>query len=41
MRIAQQCLQYGVMDEATARAFERNNTVTRLLARLLELPEPS
>ena len=41
MRIAQQCLEYGVMDEATARAFERNNTVTRLLARLLELPEPS
>jgi aminoglycoside phosphotransferase (APT) family kinase protein len=40
MRIAQQCLAYGVMDEATARAFERNNTVTRLLARLLDLPEP-
>ena len=41
MRIAQQCLEYGVMDEAASRAFERNNTVTRLLARLLELPEPS
>jgi aminoglycoside phosphotransferase (APT) family kinase protein len=41
LRIAQQCLQYGVMDEATSRAFERNNTVTRLLARLLDLPDPS
>ncbi len=28
------------MDEAGGRAFELDNTVTRLLARLLELPPP-
>jgi aminoglycoside phosphotransferase (APT) family kinase protein len=41
MRLAQQLVRYGLMDEAQGRAFERNNTVTRLLARLLDLPEPS
>jgi aminoglycoside phosphotransferase (APT) family kinase protein len=40
LRLAQQMVIYKVMDEATGRAFERNNTVTRLLARLLELPAP-
>ena len=41
LRLAQQLVRYGLMDEAQGRAFERNNTVTRLLAKLLELPEPS
>jgi aminoglycoside phosphotransferase (APT) family kinase protein len=41
LRIAQQLLNYGLMDEAASRAFERNNTVTRLLAQLLDLPAPS
>ena len=40
LRIAQQCLQYGVMDEPKSRAFERNNMVTQLLAGLLDLPAP-
>ena len=40
LRLAQQLSTYGLMDEATGRAFERNNTVTRLLAQLLDLPEP-
>ena len=40
-RIAQQMVTYGVMDEAGGRAFELDNTVTRLLAKLLDLPAPS
>ncbi|MBX3025050.1 phosphotransferase family protein [bacterium] len=40
-RIAQQMVTYGAMDEAGGRAFELDNTVTRLLARILDLPEPS
>jgi aminoglycoside phosphotransferase (APT) family kinase protein len=40
LRIAQQLLAYGLLDESAAREFERNNTVTRLLARLLDLPDP-
>jgi aminoglycoside phosphotransferase (APT) family kinase protein len=40
IRIAQQMVEYGVMDEATGRGFELNNTVTQLLARLLDLPAP-
>jgi aminoglycoside phosphotransferase (APT) family kinase protein len=40
LRLAQQLHEYGLLDEAAARAFERNNTVTRLLARLLDLPAP-
>jgi aminoglycoside phosphotransferase (APT) family kinase protein len=39
-RIAQQMVTYGVMDEAAGRAFETDNTVTRLLAKLLDLPAP-
>jgi aminoglycoside phosphotransferase (APT) family kinase protein len=39
-RLAQQMVHYEVMDEATGRNFELNNTVTRLLAKLLELPPP-
>jgi aminoglycoside phosphotransferase (APT) family kinase protein len=41
LRIAQQIFHYGLVDEAASRAFERNNTVTRLLAQLLDLPAPS
>ncbi len=41
LRLAQQMSTYGLLDQATGRAFERNNTVTRLLAQLLDLPEPS
>ena len=40
MRIAQQLIHYEVMDEAAGLEFEANNTVTRLLARILELPPP-
>ena len=40
MRLAQQMVHYELMDEATGREFERNNTVTRLLAKILELPPP-
>jgi len=40
-RIAQQMVNYGAMDEAGGRAFELDNTVTRLLAKLLDLPAPS
>jgi aminoglycoside phosphotransferase (APT) family kinase protein len=40
-RIAQQMVTYGGMDEAGGRAFELDNTVTRLLAKLLDLPAPS
>jgi aminoglycoside phosphotransferase (APT) family kinase protein len=41
LRIAQQIHHYGLVDEAASRAFERNNTVTRLLAQLLDLPAPA
>lgn len=40
IRLAQQMAEYGVMDRDTARAFEVNNTVTRLLAKTLGLPAP-
>jgi aminoglycoside phosphotransferase (APT) family kinase protein len=40
LRLAQQLVTYALMDEVSGRAFERNNTVTRLLAGLLDLPEP-
>lgn len=40
-RIAHQMVTYGFMDEASGRAFEVNNTVTRLLATLLDLPSPA
>ena len=40
VRLAQQMVHYELMDEATGREFEHNNTVTRLLAKLLELPPP-
>jgi aminoglycoside phosphotransferase (APT) family kinase protein len=39
-RIAQQMIHYGVMTPEQGRAFELDNTVTRLLAELLELPPP-
>jgi aminoglycoside phosphotransferase (APT) family kinase protein len=40
MRLAQQMVKYEVMDEEAGRNFEVNNTVTRLLAKILELPPP-
>lgn len=40
IRIAQQMVTYGFMDDAGGREFEVNNTVTRLLAKLLDLPAP-
>ncbi|MFP6661931.1 MAG: phosphotransferase family protein [Myxococcota bacterium] len=39
-RIAQQLVHYEVMDEAAGLEFETNNTVTRLLASLLDLKPP-
>jgi len=36
LRIAQQMVHYGMMDEAGGRNFELDNTVTRLLRRLME-----
>jgi len=39
-RIAQQMVTYGALDEPGGRNFELDNTVTRLLARILELPPP-
>jgi aminoglycoside phosphotransferase (APT) family kinase protein len=41
LRIAQQMVTYGGMDEAGGRAFELDNTVTRLLAKILDLPAPA
>jgi aminoglycoside phosphotransferase (APT) family kinase protein len=41
MRIAQQLLHYGLMTKEQSRAMEIENTVTKLTARLLELPPPS
>jgi len=40
MRIAQQLVHYEIMPEDGGYAFECNNTVTQLLAKLLELPPP-
>jgi aminoglycoside phosphotransferase (APT) family kinase protein len=40
IRIAQQLHEYAVMDAETSAAFEHNNTVTNLLAKLLDLPSP-
>jgi len=40
MRIAQQLVHYEVMPEEAGLAFEHDNTVTRLLSKLLELPPP-
>jgi aminoglycoside phosphotransferase (APT) family kinase protein len=40
-RIAHQMVTYGVMDEAGGRAFGVDNPVTRLLAKILDLPAPS
>ena len=40
MRLAQQMVHYELMDEAIGRAFELDNTVTRLLAKDMELPPP-
>ena len=40
-RIAQQMVHYGVMDEAAGRRMELDNTVTRLTAKLLDLPPPN
>jgi aminoglycoside phosphotransferase (APT) family kinase protein len=40
IRLAQQMAHYGVMPAEQARQFELDNMVTRLLAKLLELPPP-
>ncbi|MGH0030500.1 MAG: phosphotransferase family protein [Myxococcota bacterium] len=40
MRIAQQMGHYEVMTPEQSREFELNNTVTRLLAKIMELPPP-
>jgi aminoglycoside phosphotransferase (APT) family kinase protein len=40
-RIAQQMVHYQVMAPEQGRAFELDNTVTQLLAKLLELPPPA
>jgi len=40
IRIAQQLVAYGIMNRETGEAFELNNTVTQLLAKLLDLPAP-
>ena len=39
-RIAQQLVHYELMDAAAGRSFELNNAVTRMLAAMLELPNP-
>ena len=41
MRLAQQMHHYEVLDEQASRNFEIDNTVTRLLAKLLDAPPPS
>jgi aminoglycoside phosphotransferase (APT) family kinase protein len=41
MRIAQQLLHYGLMTPEQSRAMELENTVTKLTAKLLDLPPPS
>jgi aminoglycoside phosphotransferase (APT) family kinase protein len=40
LRIAQQLVHYGLMTPEQGREMELNNTVTRLTAKLLELPPP-
>jgi len=40
MRIAQQLVHFGFMPEENGLAFERNNIVTRLLAKSMGLPAP-
>jgi aminoglycoside phosphotransferase (APT) family kinase protein len=40
LRIAQQLVHYGLMNAEQGRAFELNNTVTRLTAKILDLPLP-
>jgi len=40
IRIAQQLLEYGIMDAEQSATFEVNNTVTNLLAKILDLPSP-
>jgi len=40
IRIAQQLLEYGIMDAEASARFELDNTVTNLLAKLLGLPAP-
>ncbi len=39
-RIAQQLVHYEIMDADAGRAFELNNPVTRLVAKMLDLPDP-
>ena len=39
-RLSQQMVHYEVMEEAVGLEFEVNNIVTRLLAKILELPPP-
>jgi aminoglycoside phosphotransferase (APT) family kinase protein len=41
MRLAQQLHHYEMMDEEASRNFELDNTVTRLLAKLLDAPPPA
>jgi aminoglycoside phosphotransferase (APT) family kinase protein len=41
MRLAQQMHHYELLDEQASRNFELDNTVTRLLAKLLDAPPPS
>jgi aminoglycoside phosphotransferase (APT) family kinase protein len=41
IRVAHQMMTYGLIDAAGGREFEVNNTVTRLLAKLLDLPSPA
>ena len=41
MRLAQQLHHYELLDEEASRNFEIDNTVTRLLATLLDAPAPS
>ncbi len=40
MRLAQQMTHYEVMTPEQGRTFEFDNMVTRLLAKLLDLPMP-
>ena len=40
LRIAQQLVHYELMSPEQGREMELNNTVTRLLAKLLDLPSP-
>jgi aminoglycoside phosphotransferase (APT) family kinase protein len=40
IRIAQQLAEYKIMDAEASARFEHNNTVTNLLAKMLELPPP-